>query len=343
MFIPVEQVDFGRQVVTECELIDRNLEKSEDDLKTLLRELAASGVAAAVESAFFTKEELYPEDEEVIYKRNYAESLQLSRFYDERLKSLSLEQLIEHCKNINWRFSEEDCRLVETLTKDQAADVLWFKMRYGRITASCFAKAVKTRVEQPSVSLIKQICGQNKCQDLPSMLHGKINERNAIKAAIKLFEDEGHTNFRFERSGLVIRPEFPYFGGSPDQLFYCDCCKLVVVEAKCPFKCIKLSEEEGITSLLTRRTPYIVRMEDGSLVMNPKHEYYYQIQMQIFLCKASYGIFVIWAPKFCIRLKIEPNVSFWKVMSQKAGLFFENVIAPEICANFFTSHNSAVI
>ena len=48
--------------------------------------------------------------------------------------------------------------LLEECTRGQAANKRWFQNREGRIIASTFKAAAKTKPSMPSVSLIKRIC-----------------------------------------------------------------------------------------------------------------------------------------------------------------------------------------
>ncbi|XP_021694128.1 uncharacterized protein LOC110674231 [Aedes aegypti] len=336
LYKPVDEIDFGRSVQTTCELRDYELGKTEDELKELINNIAALGQDVAASKAFFdTSDGCDPED---YAKRRYAEQyLSFSNLFEEHLVSASVEEIIDRAKEIVWTLTEEDCELVEELTRDQSSDPLWFKLRYGRITASTFGRSVKTKISNPSTSLLKTICGSNLTQELPATLHGKRNEHKAITAAIKMFQSQNHSNFSSRKSGLIINPLYPYFAASPDFIFECTCCNKVVVEAKCPFKFENLSREEGINSLLNRQHPYILMESDGNIVLNHNHEYYYQIQMQIFLADASYGIFVVWASNFTLFIKVTKNAPFWEENSEKATLFFENVLAPEIIAKHYTS------
>ncbi|XP_062704872.1 uncharacterized protein LOC115267337 [Aedes albopictus] len=336
LYKPVDEIDFGRSVQTTCELRDFELEKTDDDLKALINNITALGQDVAASEAFFEASDTC--DTENYAKRRYAEQyLAFSNLFEENLVSAPLEELIDRGKEIVWTLAEDDCELVEELTRDQSSEPLWFKLRYGRITASTFGRSVKTKIDNPSMSLVKTICGLNAVQELPATLHGKRNEHKGIAAAINMFKYKNHENFSSRKSGLIVNPLYSYFAASPDFIFECSCCTKVVVEVKCPFKFEKFSREEGINSLLNRQHPYIVRESVDNIALNHNHEYYYQIQMQIFLSNASYGLFVIWAKNFTLFIKVNKNDAFWQEKSQKAEQFFENVLAPEIIANHFTS------
>lgn len=337
LFKPIDEVHFGRKTESSCCLKDYDLAKSDEDYKQLLKDIQNAGHDAVVSKAFFKSTELPHEDQEIMSQRRHILSLSMNTFFDENNEIKPLEELISIGKTIVWKIDEPNCAIIEELTRDQHADPLWFKMRYGRITASNFAKCVKTSVSKPSKTLLRSIFLQNEGQNMPATLHGKRNERHGVEAALQAFQHNKHTDLKSRKCGLIVSDKYPYFAATPDYLINCSCCGTVVVEVKCPFKFDSLSREEGIEALLNRQQPYIKKNVDGNLMMNPSHEYYYQIQMQIFLSEAAYGFFVVWAPKFTLFFKIRKNEQFWNLNVPKAENFFTDVLAPEILGHHFSA------
>jgi len=44
-----------------------------------------------------------------------------------------------------------------------------------------------------------------------------------------------HDNFQVLDGGLVINPEWPFIGASPDAVINCSCCGRGILEIKCPY------------------------------------------------------------------------------------------------------------
>lgn len=74
--------------------------------------------------------------------------------------------------------------------------------------------------------------------------------------------------FSVVRSGLVVCMEKP----SPDGLVGDD----LLVEVKCPYT-VRNTLVTGIT------VPYLLKNDEGKLCLQPSHDYYYQIQGQMFI------------------------------------------------------------
>ena len=105
-----------------------------------------------------------------------------------------------------------------------------------------------------------------------------------VEFATVVRAEEQHENFVITDSGLVINPKFPHLGASPDDLIACDCCGLGCLEIKCPY-CNKDSLPESANFI-----------EDDSK-LKKSHEYYYQVQMQIYLRKVKFCDFAVWTKK----------------------------------------------
>lgn len=92
-----------------------------------------------------------------------------------------------------------------------------------------------------------------------------------------------HINFSVTDSGLVISPNFSLIEASPYGIIYCDCCGIGCLEIKFPYNLTQSKDLESLSYL-----------SNGKLKEN--HQYFYQIQMQLLLCEAKFGDFVVWSP-----------------------------------------------
>lgn len=121
-------------------------------------------------------------------------------------------------------------------------------------------------------------------------------------------------------SGIVINPEYPYLGASPDAIVHCNCCGEGCLEIQCPYctRDKKLDENVDSTSCL--------EIVDGKLCLKKSHAYYYQVQCQIFVCEKEYCDFVVWTTKNYHFERIEPDTEFWQDISLQAKEFFSKVV-----------------
>ena len=139
--------------------------------------------------------------------------------------------------------------------------------------------ACHTDPAYPSISLIKQIC-------YPHLFHFSSKATkwgyDHESVAIALYAEnmgEQHSNFYCFNSGLFIHEEYQFLAATPNGISQCDCCGYGVVEVKCPF-CKNNSNADMADCLV-----------DGSL--RKDHEYFYQIQTQMFVCNVEHADFIV--------------------------------------------------
>ncbi|GLV40072.1 hypothetical protein CBL_02957 [Carabus blaptoides fortunei] len=76
--------------------------------------------------------------------------------------------------------------------------------------------------------------------------------------------------------------------------------------------------------------------ENETFILNKNHNYYYQVQMQMFVTGLKYYEFVIWAPHEIFNERIIRDDKVLRIEIAKALLFHENVILPELLARYYT-------
>ena len=138
-----------------------------------------------------------------------------------------------------------------------------------------------------------------------------------------------HEDFTIEETGLFIDPDLPYLGASPDSIVSCTCCGKGVVEVKCPF-CFKdgLPTEDDQSFCMTK--------QDDVWALKKNHPYYYQIQLQMFVCKTSYADFVVWTEKECIVKRVTIDQPFLKSHCASSKTFLVYGVLPEIIGKFYS-------
>jgi len=130
---------------------------------------------------------------------------------------------------------------------------------------------------------------------------------------------ESHADMSVVEGGLVINPEWPHLGASPDGIVQCTCCGKGVLEIKCPYCKHDQHIEVTAASCLTKAA-------DGSLQQDRSHAYYYQVQTQIFICKVEYCDFCVCkfpetGPSLYTK-RIYPDSDFWHTCIDRATHFF---------------------
>ena len=163
----------------------------------------------------------------------------LHQLYEPRFQTLSDDELQELClttaKNI--KVTNEEAEFLQKVTIGQSDCTAWHEHRKGRLTASHFhvvCRHVDAASQVYPKSIVKRIMQYySSAQNVPALKWGRDNEDRARNEYIK-FTKGKHNNLAVRPSGLVIHPNYPLLGASPDGFVCCDCCESRVLEIKCP-------------------------------------------------------------------------------------------------------------
>lgn len=223
---------------------------------------------------------------------------------------------------------------VEQLTRKQSASSHWYNYRAGRVTASKFKSACSTSISKPSLSLIKTICYPSKvifhCKEVN---YGINHEKDAIRA-YEVSMKNTHQNFKISDVGFVISQDTPQVGASSDALINCDCCGAGCVEVKCPWRC--KDSKIGLEELSKMKDSFIKKGQDENFYLCPKHSYYFQVQLQMYVLKRTFCDFVVWSKSFIFTQRIDFDENFIKENLNKVLKLHAEVIKPELLARFYT-------
>eukprot|EP00117_Sycon_ciliatum_P026092 scpid48939/ scgid21499/ Inhibitor of growth protein 1 len=265
----------------------------------------------------------------------------LTDLYDESLLSASYEALLERCEElfVSISVSAEEATCIESASRDQAKSKAWFDYRAGRVTASRFKAAARSDVSQPSISLIKTICYPHSVLfSSKATRWGCDHEDEARRQYIESHHLD-HRRFAVSDSGLVVNPEWPHLGASPDGRVSCQCCGDGILEIKCPFSCRSsdlADSAESAKFCLEKTGP------DSKLQLRRSHAYHYQIQAQLLVCKSAYCDFIVWNEKEVFVERITPDKKFIAEAVQSVTDFYRVGVMPELAGKWFTKTFDAV-
>ena len=129
---------------------------------------------------------------------------------------------------------------------------------------------------------------------------------------------------------MFINPEWPFIGASPDGIIECLCHGR---GTQCPY----CHRGEDIVNVASNDKNFCLKKDtDGSLHLDPNHAYYYQIQMQLFVCDVDYC-------DFCVATfadsgnrsglhveQIYKNSTLWSQCVKQSSVFLVNVFFPSL-------------
>ena len=223
----------------------------------------------------------------------------------------------------------EEAVAIECETRGQASSNAWFRYRAGRVTASNFKAAARTQAANPgnlSRSLIKRICYPSTVRFSTAATRwgcGHVTEAvTAYEAIIK----SSHTNVSVSHSpGLHINPSYPHLGASPDAIIDCSCHGRGIVEVKCPY----CKRDSTMDDAADDPKFCLQKNSEGVLCLKSTHQYYYQVQAQLFVSGLPYCDFVVFSGSNNIFVqRIIPDAEFWGAANIHVKQFYVSGILP---------------
>ncbi|XP_061164340.1 uncharacterized protein LOC133205416 [Saccostrea echinata] len=231
--------------------------------------------------------------------------------------------------------NEQQIQQIASLTTGQKENCMWSSVRKNRLTASnfgCVLAAIK-RNRYP-ISLYKRLCSAYDLSKKDAIIWGMCNEKVAIEK-YKTFGDAVveptgiwlHCNGVLGSSpdGLIRRPaafEFNYQNpGLADMLEMLN-VKPEILEVKCPFSAKNMTIPEAIEKV----NDFCLEVQDfhgvKSYRLRENHQYYDQVQGQLYITGKSLCDFMVWTPKDCAIVRINKDVNWGINISVLTDFYF---------------------
>ncbi|XP_038075987.1 uncharacterized protein LOC119743813 [Patiria miniata] len=177
-------------------------------------------------------------------------------------------------------------------TARQAASSLWAEQRQGRVTASVVGDCVGCVKDDGSLSGHSQVARVLNYYGSPrsaALDWGKTQEPVAKKQYVAWHRlHHQHKGVACDDTGLWISTECPYVAASPDGIVRCKECGTGLLEIKNPYTHRLLD----IEALSTKKGSCLT-MENGVLQLRRSHQYYAQVQVQMWCTGYKWSDFVV--------------------------------------------------
>ena len=236
------------------------------------------------------------------------------------LKVIARERFAEYSRS----FKPEHYQTLHEITKEQSANPSWMIHRAGRITASTIGEVFSTdSYEISNKSLFDKLMQYSKPLKNKYIDHGKITEPKARKYYYDV-QKYSHRNLQVKDSGFLVNATYPFLGGSTDALISCSCHPRKVLEIKCPF-----TYKDSMANW--QQDSNFPIKEDGE--MKKKHNYYFQVQLQMFLHDVQKGDFLVYCPSKpseSLLVEVEREENFLGRIMPKVECYFYEILLPEL-------------
>lgn len=172
---------------------------------------------------------------------------------------------------------------------------------------------------------LREVLQYNTSFSSEAMQAGIQQEPLIIKDYLAQQEQNGNNSITVDKCGFFVSKMHPFLGASPDSIFS-DNESSGLLE----MKYIQMEESETLEEALIRKR--ICVKNSGILEINKKHQYYFQVQQQMFVANKEWNDFVVKGSRgrsiFIKRVMFDS--SFWKTVLHKLEFFFNTYMLPEI-------------
>nr|XP_055056334.1 uncharacterized protein LOC129440816 isoform X2 [Misgurnus anguillicaudatus] len=218
------------------------------------------------------------------------------------------EEELLHLQSLNTQL--DMAQKIEEATREQSSCPDWHQLRRSRVTASRFREICHVRGLSSAESLAERIIRGTR--QTAEMRRGAEMESEVTVEYSKL------KNVNYSPCGLIIHPDAPWLGASPDGVIFdpTECPQFGLVEIKCP----------NVKNIFDCK---YLQMDNGFLTLKKSHAYYYQVQGQLLVSGMQWCDFMVWAQDDYFVQRIYSDTSVHKVIREKVDYFYFYTYMPK--------------
>lgn len=208
-------------------------------------------------------------------------------------------------------------------TVEQSSCAEWYDFRKFRLSAS---KAYRVIVRSHSFEKLAAALVKNKKFDCPATQYGILSEKRALVEFCKMF----HTKFQIVNVGVLCKLSQPWICGSPDGIIVETevPTRKYILEIKCPYSCRKMPIFDTQTKKFN--VPYLFADNDGTFQLKKSHQYYYQVQINLYVTNLDLCYFYIYSPLGSQIITVERCDVFLYNAIPRMERFYFNYFLPEV-------------
>ncbi|XP_065944621.1 uncharacterized protein [Magallana gigas] len=222
-------------------------------------------------------------------------------------------------------------------TIGQRENTLWAKVRKLRFTASNFGQIVTAvRKNRLNMSLKKRLLSAYNLEKRAPIQWGLAHEKTAIQEYCKVFEvNVLETGIWLHESGLLGASPDGFVQGNPknitERVYQQEKNSTLlspdIVEVKCPFSARSMTIKEACSNV--KDFFLDCNPSDNSLHLRTQHDYWHQIQGQLYLTGTQCCDLVVWTQADIQVVRIEKDAS-WSSNILNMIEFYYKVFLPSL-------------
>ena len=242
-----------------------------------------------------------------------------------------LESLEKSYYNTHVTVTQEDADTIERDTQQQSESDLWMKEREKRITASRVGSIAKMKKTTKRSRKVEEML-YTRFRGNEATRYGQSMEDTTREEYVAHQHQSGHHGLTTLPAGLVINTETPWLAATPDNRVHDPSVPQAIglAEYKNPFSARDLTLCEACD---TMPTFCLKKHEEGGQVtyqLKRRHDYYYQVQCQLYCCKVEWCDFIVRTNKDLHIERIHRDNDWFQQQMDKLTTFYFEALLPEL-------------
>ena len=233
----------------------------------------------------------------------------LIEYFSQLCRNVTDENVMEKAEQLFYELNitQEQCDAIESTTRRQRESDAWHHQCQGRLTASSFHSVLNMKSTTDPSNFLQRVLTKEDLSHIPAIKWG-IEKEDTTREEYTRKMSQLHENFKCTTAGLVVNPQYPHLGATPDGFVTCTCCRDGLVEIQCPFS----AKDSHPDILRSQKSSFL---NARGLIIS--HKYYTQVQGQLLITDKDYCDFVVWTPCGITIQRIYQDLSFSEKLEKK--------------------------
>ena len=219
----------------------------------------------------------------------------------------------------------DEAKAIEISTRDQADNMQWLVERRKRLSASKVGSIGKMRKTTNRRNKVKELL-YSTFKSNKATQYGCMKEQETIQQYITHQRCNGHPDISVDKCGLHVSVTNPWIGASPDGIVRNpDNRSHGLVEIKNPY-----SMKDKTLAEACQSTTFCLEKKNNMFRLKTKHNYYYQVQCQLYCTDTEWCDFVLRTDKEIHIQRIHRDRKWWGAQLAKLRQFYFAALLPEL-------------
>ena len=237
-----------------------------------------------------------------------------------------LQELVQTFYRTNVVVTKDEACEIERSTKSQSDSAMWMEERKKRVTASKVGGIAKMRPGTKRAKKVEDML-YTRFSGSAATRYGVLMEEETRKQYVTYQQQHGHPGLQTEQAGLCISCSNPWLAASPDGIVHDPNSQPAtgLLEIKNPYSARNDTIQEFAT-----KTSSCLSIKQNTLYLKHGHDYYFQIQCQLYCADKAWCDFVVRTNKEIHIERIHQDREWWTLQLAKCKKFYFSALLPEL-------------